>query len=178
MALILAAEFENLTINKIKPVPAYLSVQLPLWFSAAPQSFPLYLFPMSMCVTLSEVLSVPLLAFSLHFGDSNVKTHRLYREQVSVPPGSDTWLSECKWKYPTTTFPKIMRSKLFPHPKTCDIFLQPLPERLLWASRNKNWTLIMPTNAIMCLLVGIGSVDGKVHINKTPRLKGRGIYKR
>ncbi len=46
------------------------------------------------CVTLSRVHSVPLPAFSLRFGDSNVKTHQLYPEQSrfqchqALPPGS------------------------------------------------------------------------------------------
>lgn len=73
---------------------------------------------MPVCVTLSRVLTVPLLAFSLHFGDSNVKTHQLYPEQVSVPPGSTTtWLCEHKGKRlteaaGTSSLPKTMTLKL------------------------------------------------------------------
>lgn len=73
-------------------------------------------FSMPVCVTLSRVLPVPLLAFSLHFGDSNVKTHQLYPEQVSVPPGSTTWLCEHKGKClaeaaATSSLPKTMTLK-------------------------------------------------------------------
>lgn len=85
-------------MNKIKAVSLFPSVFIgpvvPLLFSGH-QSSPLP-FSMPVFVTLSEVLSVPLLAFNLHFGDSNVKVDQLYPEQVSVPPGSTTWLPECK----------------------------------------------------------------------------------
>lgn len=117
-------------INKIKAASLFpcificLVVPLLLLWSSVFSSPP---FSMPVCVTLSGVLSVPLLAFSPHFGDSNVKTHQLYPEQVSVPPGSTTWLREHKGKNltkatDTSSFPKTMTLKLFTHPTKCTVF--------------------------------------------------------
>lgn len=48
-------------------------------------------FSVPVIVTLSEVL---LLAFSLHFGDRNVKIHQLCPERISVPPLCAAYLAE------------------------------------------------------------------------------------
>lgn len=48
------------------------------------------------CATLSEVLSGTLFAFSLHFGDTSVKTHQLFQHRFQCHQAPQLWLCKCK----------------------------------------------------------------------------------
>lgn len=105
------------------------------------------------CITLSEVLSGTLFAFSLHFGDTSVKTHQLFQHRFQCHQAPQLWLCKCKsLTGATDTHISPWNHNIKPAPSSCKInalFFQSEPARLRWAERNINWTLIIPINGRM-----------------------------